>query len=224
MLGQFLDRLNLRLRNSEDKIKEKEKETRTNNKALPPKSTQPHPSRIASLSPETTSHSTQYHFRQYSPTATSRTNTGKPLLEETKSFNPSGIIPKRYGEDKTPSHYHPTPTNMSRVLQPNKPEIHRDKPKNVPNFEFRPLDKESFATSSANTSMREGSIIVQSIRPSQMVTASNKLIFGGIRQVEPKSPEHKGMTPGNKISKPAKDSSCKEIFPFICILKCVYSG
>lgn len=102
MLSQFLDKLNIRARISDDKPKDKNVSSRNNPKIQPPKTSNTHQTRIVSLSPETTTPSPQLNFRQFSPPATARGYLGKYKQDEPKTFNPEGIIAKRYGEERSP--------------------------------------------------------------------------------------------------------------------------
>ena len=76
------------------------------------------------------------------------------------------------------------------------------KPKNPPNFEFRPLDKESVVTNSVNDSVKEGSVLAQNIPPSKAISATSILFAGP----QPETVKSAGAKPifDTKLLKPKK--------------------
>jgi ankyrin repeat protein len=158
MFGLFFDRQNTKQKNNNDKPKELSPRTfqKPQSPTIPTQNST-HSLRISSTSP--TSHSSQTTFTQnsnYSPGPQYSPQYKKPA--EDRRFITSKQSPKRL-EDEHP--VNPTPVRI-------------DKPKQHFNFEFRPLDRDSFTANmgSITESTLEGSLLAQGIPASKAVNAS----------------------------------------------------
>jgi len=161
MLSQFFEKLYTRGRNKETKKKDANvTPTAKGKNAKTPFTTQ---NRIASLSPETSAGSAQFNFRQYSPDPPSRLQFDRNITLDQQHSAISKKIVEEQNNDQT--------SDAS--------EIKKEKPKVIPNFEFRPLDNpDSFVTNSALDSIREGSVLAQTI-PNSAALSITKILFTG---------------------------------------------
>ena len=176
MFDKFFERLNLKSRNLN--TKPKETTTRSNAKTQNSKNPSSNQNRVVSLSPETTTGSSQFTLRHFSPDPPSRFQNDKGIVKDPRIFNPTTTISKKYGEEKIPIHTTAIQGKLREISYLIKLEIKKTKPKNLPNFEFRPLDKESVVTNSVNDSVKEGSVLAQNIPPSKAISAT-RILFAG---------------------------------------------
>jgi len=194
MFDKFFERLNLKSKNPS--TKSKETNSRLNSKAQNSKNTSSNQNRVVSLSPETTSGSSQFNLRHFSPDPPSRLQNDKGITKEHRIFNPTSTVSKKYGEEKIPN-----PNNITI-------DVKKGKPKNLPNFEFRPLDKESIVTNSVNDSVKEGSVLAQNIPPSKAISAT-RILFAGPQPETVKSAGAKQIF-DTKLFKPKKGNPVEE--------------
>lgn len=173
MFGLFFDKINGKRKKSEDRPKELSPRNPTKpglNNISPLSNT-----RINSLSP--TSHNTQqFYFQQYSPQSTSTQNYFKASNEVKKSTITSTVFHKKFDDQTTNIITTPTLANtvIKSIGSQDIDHSKKEKPKPKPNFEFRPLDKDSFSQNmgSIAESTQEGSILAQNLPAPKTVNAS----------------------------------------------------
>lgn len=172
MFGLFFDKINNKRKKSEDKPKEMSPRAQPKPTVL---NTSPGAGpRINSLSP--TSHNTQqFYFQQYSPQSTSNQNYFKPTTDFKKAPLTTTNFTKKIDDSNT--NIVTSQSNSQIVVKASlatEPDSKKEKPKPKPNFEFRPLDKDSFSQNmgSITESTQEGSVLAQNLPPPKSINAS----------------------------------------------------
>lgn len=173
MFGLFFDKINNRGKKTEDKPKDLSPRQPAKSPVVG-SSTNTGP-RINSLSP-TSHHTHQYHFPQYSPQSTSTQNFFRSPNDPRKPVQTANTYTRKIDDSNT---------NIITCSPPGKEDLSKksfeqlnpfkvEKPKPRPNFEFRPLDKDSFTQNlgSITESTQEGSVLAQNLPPTKQIIAS----------------------------------------------------